>query len=217
VRTGARWAQMWSHPPTVAVNMSAMHFQQRDFVDQVRDTLRRYGMHPSQLELEITEGVVLGDNAEVKRNLDGLAMLGVRIALDDFGTGYSNIAYLSHLKPDRLKIDQTFIRRLGNNPHVRSLVAAIIGIGRAIDCEVVAEGVETAEQLAEIKALGCQLVQGYYFARPMPVGEFEQWREMSGFNDEASSIQQLRRVADRMAAVDAGGTEQICTEASRFI
>ncbi len=202
IRVGARWAEIWSHPPTVAVNVSALHFEQRGFTDLVRDLLRKHGMHPSQLELEITEGVVLGDNAEVKRNLDSLALLGVRLALDDFGTGYSNIAYLSHLKPDRLKIDQTFVRRLVNNPHIRSLVAAIIGIGRAIDCEVVAEGVETAEQLAEIKALGCRLVQGFYFAHPMPMDEFEAWREMAGYSDEATSAEHLRRYADRMVGAE---------------
>ncbi|WP_237153477.1 putative bifunctional diguanylate cyclase/phosphodiesterase [Oryzibacter oryziterrae] len=199
IRTAAAWSKKWQHPPTVAVNVSAMHFQQREFVSQVRDLLRLHNLHPHRLELEITEGVILGDDAVVSRNLEGLEQLGVRLALDDFGTGYSNIAYLSHLKPDRLKIDQTFVRRIGHDKQMKSLVSAIIGIGRAIDCDVVAEGVETAEQLAEVKSLGCNLVQGYYFAKPMPADAFEAWRD-ANYPDEQAAVQQLRQIGDRMAS-----------------
>lgn len=177
IRTAARWGRRWKRPPTVAVNVSAIHFQQREFIGLVSELLHRYGVPPEQLELEITEGVILGQNDDVRRNLDGLARLGVRIALDDFGTGYSNIAYLLQLKPDRLKIDQSFVRNLAGSEQMRQLVAAIIGIGRVIDCEVVAEGVETREQVDALDALGCRLLQGYHFARPMPAPLFEKWRD----------------------------------------
>jgi diguanylate cyclase (GGDEF)-like protein len=208
IRTAAAWAKKWQHPPTVAVNVSALHFQQREFVSQVRDLLRLHNLHPNRLELEITEGVILGDDAVVARNLEGLEQLNVRLALDDFGTGYSNIAYLSHLKPNRLKIDQTFVRRLGHDKQMKSLVSAIVGIGRAIDCEVVAEGVETAEQLAEVKSLGCQLVQGYYFARAMPVDAFEAWRD-ANYPDEQAAIQQLRLIGERMASSQGGRSDRM--------
>lgn len=198
VRTAARWATLWQYPPIVAVNVSAAHFQRREFVGQVRDILRRHNLGPDRLELEITEGVILGDNIEVTRNLKGLETLGVHIALDDFGTGYSNIAYLAQLKPDRLKIDQAFIAALTGNPQMESLVSAIIGIGKAIDCEVVAEGVETVEQLDLVQRLGCCLVQGYYFAKPMPDDDFQAWRE-ANYPDAAVSVTHLRRLGDRLA------------------
>lgn len=198
VRTAAKWATIWQYPPIAAVNVSAVHFQRREFVGQVRDILRRHNLSPDRLELEITEGVILGNNTEVTRNLKGLEALGVHVALDDFGTGYSNIAYLSQLKPDRLKIDQTFIASLSGNPQMESLVSAIIGIGKAIDCEVVAEGVETAEQLDLVRRLGCCLVQGYHFARPMPEEEFQGWRD-ANYPDAVASLRHLRQLGDRMA------------------
>jgi len=205
VRTAARWATIWQHPPIAAVNVSAVHFQRREFVSQVRDILRRHNLSPERLELEITEGVILGNNLEVTRNLKGLEALGVHVALDDFGTGYSNIAYLAQLKPDRLKIDQTFIADLSGNVQMESLVSAIIGIGKAIDCEVVAEGVETDQQLDQVRRLGCNLVQGFYFARPMPDEEFQVWRE-ANYPDSVVTLQHLRKVGDRLSVV-AGGEE----------
>jgi diguanylate cyclase (GGDEF)-like protein len=200
VATAARWATIWEYPPIAAVNVSAVHFQRREFVGQVRDILRRHNVSPDRLELEITEGVILGNNIEVTRNLKGLEALGVHVALDDFGTGYSNIAYLSQLKPDRLKIDQTFIAALAGNCQMESLVSAIIGIGKAIDCEVVAEGVETADQLELVQRLGCCLVQGYHFAKPMPDDEFQVWRD-ANYPDAVASVKHLRRLGDRLASV----------------
>ena len=200
IRTAARWATIWQYPPIAAVNVSAMHFQRREFVGQVRDILRRHNLSPDRLELEITEGVILGNNAEVTRNLKGLEALGVHIALDDFGTGYSNIAYLSQLRPDRLKIDQTFIASLSGSCQMESLVSAIIGIGKAINCEVVAEGVETADQLELVRRLGCSLVQGYYFAKPMPDEDFRAWRD-GNYPDAVASVKHLRRLGDRLASV----------------
>lgn len=205
VRTAARWATLWQYPPIVAVNVSAVHFQRREFVSQVRDILRRHNLSPDRLELEITEGVILGNNIEVTRNLKGLETLGVHIALDDFGTGYSNIAYLAQLKPDRLKIDQTFIAKLAGNPQMESLVSAIIGIGKAIDCEVVAEGVEDKWQLDQVQRLGCSLIQGYHFARPMPDADFQVWRD-ENYPDSVVTVQHLRKVGDRLAVV-VGGDE----------
>lgn len=200
VETAARWALVWRNPPIAAVNVSAVHFQRREFVSQIRDVLRRHNLSPDRLELEITEGVILGNNIEVTRNLKGLEALGVHISLDDFGTGYSNIAYLSQLKPDRLKIDQTFVATLEGNRQMESLVSAIVGIGRAINCEVVAEGVETVAQLDLVRHLGCRLVQGYYFARPMPDEVFQAWRD-EHYPDVPSPLHRLRDVTGRLIAV----------------
>lgn len=193
ISAAAEWSRRWDKAPMVAVNVSAIHFQQREFVALVSQMLRRHGVPPDRLELEITEGVILGQNDEVRRNLDGLVKLGVRIALDDFGTGYSNVAYLAQLRPDRLKIDQTFVRNLGGSDHMKSLVAAILGIGRAIDCEVVAEGVETEEQVEILRGLGCRLIQGYFFAKPMPVAEFVRWCD-ANWMDKSEDCMTLHRI-----------------------
>jgi EAL domain-containing protein (putative c-di-GMP-specific phosphodiesterase class I) len=120
------------------------------------------------VELEVTEGVIIEGAGDAREALDLIAALGVGIAIDDFGTGYSGLAYLKRLPIDTVKIDQSFVRDLTVDPDDAAIVTAIVAMSRSLGVDVVAEGVETEEQLAQLKALGCHRAQGYLLARPMP-------------------------------------------------
>jgi EAL domain-containing protein (putative c-di-GMP-specific phosphodiesterase class I) len=125
--------------------------------------------------MEITENVVIADSARALSVLNALKELGVRVALDDFGTGYSALSYLSHLPIDIVKIDRHFIADIDRAPKGRALVEAITVLAHALDLSVTAEGVETRSQREYITAIGCELAQGFYFARPIPAGEVTAW------------------------------------------
>jgi diguanylate cyclase (GGDEF)-like protein len=152
---------------TVSVNLSPVQFRGGDVVENVSRVLNRTGLPPERLELELTEGVLLEDTGRSSEVLNGLKALGVGLAMDDFGTGYSSLGYLQAFPFDRLKIDRTFISRLTPNGEARSIVQAILGLGRALGMSVTAEGVETPEQLILLQADHCQEVQGFLFARPL--------------------------------------------------
>jgi EAL domain-containing protein (putative c-di-GMP-specific phosphodiesterase class I) len=161
-------AATWDEPWRVSVNLSPVQFRQADLVDMVRASLARHRLPGARLELEITEGVLIDDTSRALTVLRALKRLGVSIALDDFGTGYSNLTYLRVLPLDRIKIDKSFIQDVGTSPQVDAIVCAIIGMGQALGLEVTAEGVETEEQLAFLRAHGCSLVQGYLLGRAIP-------------------------------------------------
>lgn len=168
-RQSARWQQ--DHPDwpelRVSVNLSAR--QLNDELPQVVSSiLRRTGVHPSRLWLELTETILMQAAQPASEVLAGLREVGVRIALDDFGTGYSSLSYLQRFPLDVLKLDRSFISRLGTEPNAFKLVAATIDMGLALGMSVVAEGVETSEQLQALRDLDCQFAQGYHFARPQP-------------------------------------------------
>jgi EAL domain-containing protein (putative c-di-GMP-specific phosphodiesterase class I) len=160
----ATWDPHWR----VAVNLSPVQFRQPDLLETVRATLDRNHQPGSRLELEITEGVLIDDTSRALALLRGLKQLGVSIALDDFGTGYSNLTYLRVLPLDRIKIDKSFVQDLGTSSQVDAIVRAIIGIGRALDLEVTAEGVETEAHLAFLRDNGCAQVQGFLLGRAGP-------------------------------------------------
>ena len=155
----------------VAVNCSAQQFQREDFVRTVASVLRETGLPAGRLDLEITEGVILHHSEEVMARFEALDEMGVRLSIDDFGTGYSSLGYLKRFAIHQLKIDQSFVRDISSDPDDAAIVSAIIAIARSLGLEVIAEGVETSEQLAFLKALGCARAQGYYFSKPLPVGE----------------------------------------------
>jgi EAL domain-containing protein (putative c-di-GMP-specific phosphodiesterase class I) len=137
-------------------------------VERLRGLVEELAFDPSLIELEVTERVIIEGAGEARRALDDLAALGVGIAIDDFGTGYSGLAYLKRLPIDTVKIDQSFVRDLTVDPDDAAIVTAIVAMARSLDVDVVAEGVETEEQLDELKRLGCRRGQGYLLARPMP-------------------------------------------------
>lgn len=153
----------------VAVNLSATLFADARAVELVREALEESGLPPHLLEIELTESIFIRNAGMARQVLMGLRALGVRTALDDFGTGYSSLGYLQHLNFDVLKIDRTFVEGLrAAVPGSGSIVEAILRLARALGAEVVAEGVETAEQMEMLRDLGCDAVQGYLFGRPMP-------------------------------------------------
>jgi diguanylate cyclase (GGDEF)-like protein/PAS domain S-box-containing protein len=164
----SRWQKIYpSTPPLVAdVNLSARQFRQPDLARDVSEILRKTGLDPACLELEITEGVLMDDAPATGAVLEELKALGLRVAVDDFGTGYSSLSYLKRFPVDTLKIDRSFVGGLGTDPD-EALVSGMIGLARALRLEVVAEGVETERQVSSLKEMGCDMAQGYLFSRPL--------------------------------------------------
>ncbi|HUF79709.1 MAG TPA: EAL domain-containing protein, partial [Burkholderiales bacterium] len=156
----------------VAVNCSAHQFQRESFVETVGRALRETGLPAQRLDLEITESVIIQHSEEVIARFEALDDMGVRISIDDFGTGYSSLSYLKRFAIHQLKIDQSFVRDISSDPDDAAIVSAIIAIAHSLGLQVVAEGVETPEQLAFLKSLGCDAGQGYYFSKPVPAEEF---------------------------------------------
>ena len=162
-----RWDVDGAPGLSVSVNVSARQFRQEDFHEQVRRTLSESGIAPARLVLEITESTLLKDPEQACTVLEALERLGVRIAVDDFGTGYSSLAYLKRFPLSTLKIDRSFVRDMGHSASDRVIVSAVLSLARELGLEVVAEGVEDAQQLRFLTEKGCSLVQGYYIGRPM--------------------------------------------------
>jgi EAL domain-containing protein (putative c-di-GMP-specific phosphodiesterase class I) len=157
----------------VTVNMSSRQLVQPDVVDVVRHALASAGLDPGLLTLEITESVLLDDDAHAIDVLGALKDLGVRLAIDDFGTGYSSLTYLRHFPFDVVKVDQSFVHNLGTNLEDSTIVAAVIALSKALGLKVVAEGIETAEHLAALLNLDCDYAQGYFFRPPIDARETE--------------------------------------------
>ena len=151
----------------MSVNLSARQFAQPDLVDQVESILAETGIDPTTLELEITESVVMDQSDVAVRTLGRLRDMGVRLVLDDFGTGYSSLSYLKHLPLDTIKIDRTFVAGLDSEVD-RAIVDAVIALAHGLHINVVAEGIETEAQFEALREMGCDVGQGYLFARPLP-------------------------------------------------
>jgi EAL domain-containing protein (putative c-di-GMP-specific phosphodiesterase class I) len=158
----------------VSINMSARMFEGGSLYDIVEEALTRSGLESHFLELEITESIAMNNMEETVAQLSRLRILGVRISLDDFGTGYSSLGNLDEIPVNTLKIDQVFIRK-GKMHSKKAIISNIIAIAANLNMEVVAEGVETPEQIELLQSLGCRVMQGYYYGRPMPVNELGQW------------------------------------------
>jgi diguanylate cyclase (GGDEF)-like protein/PAS domain S-box-containing protein len=159
--------------PSVAVNISSIHFQRSNFVDSVQAVLRKHELDASLLELEITEGVLLNHAERAIETLHQLKKLGVKIAIDDFGTGFSSLNYLKRLPIDKVKIDRSFVEEIISDQHDAAITQGIISMAHHLRLKVIAEGVETEPQFAFLKKSHCDLFQGYYFAKPMPFIELE--------------------------------------------
>jgi diguanylate cyclase (GGDEF)-like protein/PAS domain S-box-containing protein len=169
----AAWRKAGFPKIRMSVNLSPVQFRRRSLPLFVTQVLNETGLDSRLLELELTENILMQDLEQVAVQLQQLRELGVVISIDDFGTGFSSLSYVKRLPVDRLKIDQSFVRDLVSDPSDRAIVAAIVNLAHSLNMEVVAEGVETAEQLQFIKAAGCDEVQGDYCGRPMPVELFE--------------------------------------------
>ena len=157
------------------MNVSARQLTAGSFAESVSDAIRRNRLPSGSLTFEITETVLMEDVDLSIESLVGLKALGARLAVDDFGTGYSSLAYLKRLPLDTLKIDRAFVDGLGTDPNDSAIVAAIVGVARALGLAVTAEGVETDVQWEELRRLGCDYAQGFRFSRPLPAEEFVQF------------------------------------------
>jgi diguanylate cyclase (GGDEF)-like protein/PAS domain S-box-containing protein len=169
LREACREAATWPPALRVSVNLSPVQFRHGDLVSLVHAVLLETGLAANRLELEITEGVLIDDFSRAVSVLRRLKALGVRISMDDFGTGYSSLSYLQAFPFDKIKIDQAFISNVERNPHSAAIVRAVIGLARGLDLPVVAEGVETHDQLAFLSREACDEVQGYFVGRPQPI------------------------------------------------
>lgn len=176
-RQAVAWQRPGSPAVMVAVNLSAIQFKRGELEQTVMGALVRSGLDPGCLELELTESLLLHDTEHVLAAVRRLKSLGIRLSIDDFGTGYSSLAYLKRFAVDRLKIDQSFIRDLGDDADAASIVRAIIQMARSLNLHTVSEGVEEERQLEYLRAFHCDEAQGYFCARPMPAAEFALWLE----------------------------------------
>ena len=175
LREACREAKSWHRagpPLRVSVNLSPIQFRKQNVPLLVTRILGETGLEPWRLDLELTENIVMENADAVARDLQQLRDLGVKISIDDFGTGYSSLTYVKQFPVDRLKIDQCFIRNLANDPNDAVIIRAIVSLGHSLELDVVAEGVESREQMQLLRFEGCHEMQGYYFAKPMPASEF---------------------------------------------
>lgn len=178
LQTACRQMAEWcaAHPGIdwkVAVNVSAKQFHHADFVDHVTEAVLSSGVQPHLLELELTESLLLQDVDQVIHKMERLQQLGVSFSLDDFGTGYSSLSYLKRLPIYKLKIDQSFVRDMVDNTHSESIVRTVVALAHSLDLDVIAEGVETQVQQAQLQQLGCHRFQGYLFSRPVPASDLQ--------------------------------------------
>ena len=171
----AAWKAKGLQIGVMAVNVSAQEFRDHRLLDSLQRALDQSGIAPFELEIEITESVLMSETDTSQRIIERMRELGVGIGIDDFGTGYSSLSYLKRLRPNQLKIDRSFVLDTATDSDSRAIVNGIVGLANALSLGVVAEGVETLEQEQFLRDIGCQTLQGYYIGRPMPVAQFEDW------------------------------------------
>lgn len=173
VQTYAEWRNKYHYPLTLSINVSAVQCRQRDFIYSLMKILEKYDVAPQEMEIEITETILIEDFESINRRLDELRKIGIKISLDDFGTGFSSLSYLKGLAIDTLKIDKTFVDTLLTDTNTKIITESIIYMVKRLGYETIAEGVETEEQFLYLKELGCDIIQGFYLGRPVPAGEIE--------------------------------------------
>ncbi|MGH7398508.1 MAG: putative bifunctional diguanylate cyclase/phosphodiesterase, partial [Candidatus Rokuibacteriota bacterium] len=168
-RQGRAWQAESSgvSPLVVSVNLSAGQFERDALPEEVATIVRETGLEPTRLQLEISEAVLMRDDPRMLDRLEALKAIGVRLAIDDFGTGYASLSYLKRLPVDCLKIDRSLVKGVGYETEDTAIIRAVAGLARALGITVTAEGVETHEQLVQLRAVGCDQGQGYFFARPV--------------------------------------------------
>ncbi len=169
------WRDAGLSPVPIAINVSPMQFRQPGFVSMLADAIKEFDVDPAFLQIEVTESAIMDDVPDTVKILNRLQAMGIGIALDDFGTGYSSLSHLSNLPLNKLKIDQSFIRKMADNQSSRSITEAIIGLGRTLNLKVVGEGIESEEAMDFLRDHGCDQVQGFLFSRPLPPDEFVSW------------------------------------------
>ena len=164
-------AVKWPEPRNVAVNISPVQFERISIFELVSQVLEETGLPVENLEIEITENLLMTDADDVLSEFSKLRDIGVGIAMDDFGTGYSSLSYISRFPLTTIKLDRCFVNRLERDQNVQAIVRCIIDLGRALDIDIVAEGVEAPAQASLLRELGCSYAQGYLFGRPSPASD----------------------------------------------
>ena len=175
----ARWKASGLHFGSVAVNVSALEFRNHRLVDTLTRAMADFGVQPHELEIELTESVLMTDTQTTQRIIERLHNLGLPLAVDDFGTGYSSLAYLKRLRPSKIKIDRSFVTDLPGDDDDRVLVQVIVQLAKALGIRVVAEGVETEAQRDYLHRIGCGTLQGYLISRPQPAEGFERFARLN--------------------------------------
>ncbi|HTD06934.1 EAL domain-containing protein [Undibacterium sp.] len=191
-RQNVEWQKQGLAPMRVAVNLSARQFRDEKLLQDISDILDDTGLASDWLEIEVTESMVMHDAKHAIQILQQLKLLGIRLSIDDFGTGYSSLAYLRHLPVDCVKIDRSFIKDIPNEADDMAITTGIIGLAHCLRLEVVAEGIETANQLEFLKANGCDEIQGYFFSKPLPVPELTSLLERNCRKSLAADVEQQR-------------------------
>lgn len=169
----AEWKRKYHYPLIMSINISAIQYKQPDFIDKLLHILEKYQISPCEIELEITESILIDDFEEITERLIILRDIGVKISLDDFGTGFSSLAYLKGLPIDTLKIDKSFIDTVITDENTRIITESIIYMVKKLGFETIAEGVETEEQFRYLQEISCDIMQGYYLGKPVPAKEIE--------------------------------------------
>jgi EAL domain-containing protein (putative c-di-GMP-specific phosphodiesterase class I) len=166
LETACREATSWPDDIQISVNLSPVQFSQQDLIPRLTGVLDRCGLQPDRLILEVTEGLLLEETSTVLNTMSKLRAIGVRFSLDDFGTAHAGLSYLRRFPFDAIKIDKSFVQEMLDQPEARAIVAAVLGIGAALNLSVIAEGVETEAQLEQLRRMHCKQVQGYLTGRP---------------------------------------------------
>jgi EAL domain-containing protein (putative c-di-GMP-specific phosphodiesterase class I) len=190
LRTACAEAALWPDHVQVAVNVSSSQLNCKNLINVIVGAIASSGIRPNRLELEITESILIQNTSENQSTLKSLHELGVQFAMDDFGTGYSSLGYLLSFPFNSIKIDRSFIAGLPDKKESYVVVGAIAGLARNLGMQVTAEGVETAQQLAQVRILGCTEVQGYFFSRPRPASELRR-----RFQRNAKDVTDVSQVA----------------------
>lgn len=185
----AEWRQQGMPTFRIAVNLSVRQLRQPNLAQMVAAVLEEMRLHPGDLELELTEGIMMGDTQPAMAFLAQMHELGVRLSIDDFGTGFSSLNYLRKLPLDKLKIDKSFVRDVETNESDAAIVRSIIGLGHRLKLRVIAEGVETQEQLDFLRVRGCDEIQGYFFSHPLPAEKFARFIQANPALDQAMELQ----------------------------
>ncbi len=174
IRTFVDWKRQFDCHVILSLNISAIQYMREDFIDSILSVIKKYDVDPTELELEITESVLIENFKDVMEKHHILRDFGIRISLDDFGTGYSSLSYLKGLPIDTLKIDKSFIDTIVNDENTRVITESIIYMVKKLGFETIAEGVESKEQFEYLKEIGCDCIQGYLLGKPMPGEEIKQ-------------------------------------------
>jgi EAL domain-containing protein (putative c-di-GMP-specific phosphodiesterase class I) len=198
-RQCAIWQRAGQPPLRVAVNVAASQFRRGDLFEVVRGALQASELDPRFLEIELTESAVMTNPEDSAAVLEQLSRMGVLVSVDDFGTGYSSMSYLRSFPIDKLKIDRSFIADLTTRADDASIVRAIVSLAHGLRLKVVAEGVETLEQLKFLQSVGCDQYQGYHFSEPLPAAEFAELVTRWQKAEDRSSVDDASRTHSKLA------------------